>query len=189
MPISAKDSDDKVGVSVGHWVKLTLPRAGSGHNLSETRPNFEAFLGSPGLKLDSNSSHFLIGYPLLTHLPASNPLSTPSLTLLVDLILLRDHLHHVFHPELPTSAALQLPLPFRFFLSTPNVIKSLQPENRQRKKSFPYPGFPLRCWSNRVLLSRLPHFLELLVSASSPPCMYPLQSGFCPPPLLSMDTH
>lgn len=174
---------------MGHWAKLTLPRAGSGHNLSATRPNFEAFLGSPGLKLDSNSSHFLIGYPLLTHLPASNPLSTASLTLLVDLILLRDHLRHVFHPKLPTSAALQLPPPCSFFLSTPIVIKSLQPENRQRNKSFPCPGFPLHCWPSRVLLSQLPHFLELLVSASSPTCMYSLQSGFCPPPLLSMDPH
>lgn len=86
MPISAKDGVARVGVSLGALGKIDLTETRSWTYLSETLPNFEAFLGSPGLRLDSNSSHFLIGYSLLTHLPASSLLCTLRSALRSDLI-------------------------------------------------------------------------------------------------------
>lgn len=50
------------GLHEGTW-EIYPTKTRSWTYISETPPNFEAFLGGPGLIIDSNSSHFLVGYP------------------------------------------------------------------------------------------------------------------------------
>ena len=105
-------------------IRKTLPELGT----------FLGFFGNLGLRLDSNFSHFLIGYPLLTHLNITlNPSGRFNL------------------PERPRRSCVPPPismhlLPFSSsplaFSSQPN-LKTGQQRRKKKKKTFPSLLYPL----------------------------------------------